>query len=490
MSQSRIESAMTTFPEAATASRIPAGHALQRINGPIALILFFTAHVPLALLMRQYPDVATWHALATLAIGLWWAVARSRPERAMYVCAYIVGAEVLWRMVGASTFWEYGKYAVATILIVRILRSRRLSAPIPILLYFLLLLPSAGILLAGNDLMILRRDISFNLSGPFTLMISAWFFSRQTLSRQTILRIFASLIAPLIGIAAITLYTTFTAPDILFVNESNLTTSGGFGPNQVSAMLGAGALLCFVCLLEGSVSRKVRLVVLGLLILFSVQSAMTFSRGGLFIAFTSAMVTALILLKDRRARIRLLVLGGLLFIFGGYVVLPKLDEFTRGYLITRFRNTAPTRRDEIVADDLRTWEANPVFGVGPGQAKFRHQSFRRNVAAHTEYSRLVAEHGIFGFAALVLLIIATLRTIISAGSTLDRVVKVMVVSWSLLFMLGDAMRLAAPAFLLGLAFATLFPEAMKLKERYRLRWPKYLPERPDSETLPAVDVQS
>ena len=365
-----------------------------------------------------------------------------------------------------------------------------MSAPIPILLYFLLLLPSAGILLAGNDLMNLRRDISFNLSGPFTLMISAWFFSRQTLSRQTILRLFAALIAPLIGIAAITLYTTFTAPDILFLNESNLTTSGGFGPNQVSAMLGAGALLCFVCLLEGSVSRKIRLVVVGALnTVLGAKRHDVFARRA-FHSFYQRDVDGLILLKDRRARIRLLVLGGLLFIFGGYVVLPKLDEFTRGYLITRFRNTAPTRRDEIVADDLRTWEANPVFGVGPGQAKFRHQSFRRNVAAHTEYSRLVAEHGIFGFAALVLLIIATLRTIISAGSTLDRVVKVMVVSWSLLFMLGDAMRLAAPAFLLGLAFATLFPEAMKLKERYRLRWPKYLPERPDSETLPAVDVQS
>ena len=485
---------MTTFQDA-PASRIPAGHALKGINGQVALILFFTAHVPLALWMQRYPEMAMWHAIATLAIGLWWAGIRSRPERAIYVCAYITGAEVLWRMVGASPFWEFGKYAVAAILIVRILRSRRLSAPIPILVYFLLLLPSAGILLAGNDLMIIRRDISFNLSGPFTLMISAWFFSRQKLSRQTLLRVFAILIAPLIGIAAITLYSTFTARDILFVYESNLVTSGGFGPNQVSAMLGAGALLCFVCLLEGSVSRKVRLMILGLLILFSVQSAMTFSRGGLFIAFISAMVTASILARDRRARIRLVVLGALLFLFGGYVVLPKLDEFTRGYLITRFRDTAPTRRDEIVADDLRTWEANPVFGVGPGQAKFRHKSFRQTVAAHTEYSRLVAEHGLFGFAALVLLMVATMRTILSAGSVLERVVKVMVVSWSLLFMLGDAMRLVAPAFLLGLAFATLFPEAIKLKDRYRMRWGRYFlpgsaPQAHDVGAYPAIDLSA
>jgi hypothetical protein len=479
---------MTTFEDASTL-RKPTEGVVKTMNGPLVVILFFAAHVPLALLMRQYPEIATWHALAILAIGLWWAVSRSRSDWSIYVCAYITGAEVLWRMEGANVFWEFGKYAVAAILIVRILRARRLSAPIPIVLYFLLLLPSAGMLLAANDLLLVRRDISFNLSGPFTLMISAWFFSRQTLNRQMVLRLFAAFIAPLIGIASITLYATLTAPDILFVNESNLTTSGGFGPNQVSAMLGAGALLCFVCLLEGSVSRKVRLVLLGLLVLFAVESAMTFSRGGLFIAFTSAMLTALLLMKDRRARIRLVVLGALLFLFGSYVLLPKLDEFTRGYLITRFRNTGPTRRDEIVADDLKTWEDNPVFGVGPGQAKFRHQSFGRPVAAHTEYSRLVAEHGVFGLAALVLLVVAAAHTITGAGSALDRVVKVMLVSWSLLFMLGDAMRLAAPAFLMGLAFATLFPEAIKLKDRYRRRSGRYFLPGSESEAHHTVHTQ-
>ncbi|HVQ37611.1 MAG TPA: hypothetical protein VMS31_08760, partial [Pyrinomonadaceae bacterium] len=206
---------------------------------------------------------------------------------------------------------------------------------------------------------------------------------------------------------------------------------------------------------------------------------------GLFIAFTSSMLTSLFLLKNRRARIRLLVLGALLFVFGSYVLLPKLDEFTRGYLVTRFRNTAPTRRDVIVADDLKTWEDNPVFGVGPGQAKFHHKSFRRTVAAHTEYSRLVAEHGVFGFLALVLLVVAAVRTVTGASSNPERVLKVMLVSWSLLFMLGDAMRLAAPAFFLGLAFASLVPDGIKMRERYRVKWSKYVPAGAAS-TQPAL----
>ena len=363
--------------------RKPAEQGLKALNAPLALVLFFGAHVPLALLMQKYNDIATIHAVATLVIGLWWAVSRSRPDRAIYVCAYITGAEVLWRMVSTNVFWEFGKYTVAAICIVGILRERRLRPPIPILIYFLLLLPSAGMVLADNDLLRARNDISFNLSGPFTLMISAWFFSRQMLSKQTVLRLFAALIGPVVGISSITLYATMTARSIQFANESNFVTSGGFGPNQVSAMLGLGALLCLVCLLEGSVSRTVRLVALGLLILFAVQSALTFSRGGLFMAFTSAMLTSLFLIRNRRARIRLAVLGVALFLLGSYVILPKLEEFTRGNLVTRFQNTEPTHRDVIVADDLKTWEANPLFGVGPGQAKYRHLSFRTSVAAHT-----------------------------------------------------------------------------------------------------------
>src|SRR5437667_4201099 len=199
-------------------------HPLKELNTQLALMLFFAAHVPLALLMRRYPDLATWHALATLAIGLWWAGSRNRPDRAIYVCAYITGAEVLWRMVGAQVFWEFAKYAVAVVFIVAILRGRRLRPPIPILVYFLLLLPSAGMLLADSDLMSARNDISFNLSGPFTLMISAWFFSRQTLTRQTMLRLFVALIGPIIGIASITFYATLTARSIHFGNESNLIT--------------------------------------------------------------------------------------------------------------------------------------------------------------------------------------------------------------------------------------------------------------------------
>ena len=65
----------------------------------------------------------------------------------------------------------------------------------------------------------------------------------------------------------------------------------------------------------------------------------------------------------------------------------------------------------------------------------------------------------------------------------------MVISWSLVFMLGDAMRLVAPAFLVGLAFAVLCPDALQVKERYRLQWGKYFPAREEAEAHNVVRVQ-
>ena len=79
----------------------------------VLAILAYAAHFPLALLEGRQPLVATIHALLSLAVGLAWALSGRRVWRVAYAAAYIAGAEVLWRMVGAHIFWEFGKYTVA-----------------------------------------------------------------------------------------------------------------------------------------------------------------------------------------------------------------------------------------------------------------------------------------------------------------------------------------------------------------------------------------
>src|SRR5467141_723535 len=73
------------------------------------VVIFLAAHIPLALLMSKFESVASVHMITTLGIGLWWVATDDRLERIAYIGAYIVGAEVLWRMTNALAFWEIGK---------------------------------------------------------------------------------------------------------------------------------------------------------------------------------------------------------------------------------------------------------------------------------------------------------------------------------------------------------------------------------------------
>ncbi|HEX3000674.1 MAG TPA: hypothetical protein VHR86_10640, partial [Armatimonadota bacterium] len=132
------------------------------------LLLFLCAHAPLAVLMHLSSGVVTMHAGITLAVGFWWAFTERRLERIALAGAYITGAEVLWRMTGAHIPWEAGKYAVAAIFLIAILRFRGRTSSLP-LLYFALLLPSVPLTLMNPDLSLeeARQQLSFNLSGPF-----------------------------------------------------------------------------------------------------------------------------------------------------------------------------------------------------------------------------------------------------------------------------------------------------------------------------------
>src|SRR6266850_1581087 len=148
------------------------------------VVFFFAAHIPLALLMNKFNSVAWIHLIIILGIGLWWVATDDRVERGAYIGAYIVGAEVLWRMTGAVPVWETGKYMTAALFIV-------------------------------------------------AMMLSACFFSHLRLLQQTLHRIFLSLIGPTVGVAAIACYGIVTTPNIEFGGSSNFETSGGFGTNQV-----------------------------------------------------------------------------------------------------------------------------------------------------------------------------------------------------------------------------------------------------------------
>lgn len=428
-------------------------------------VILCAVHTPLALAIYNVEAVALLHALATLAVGLFLALAgRRRLLQVAYWGAYVAGVEVLWRMAKAPVFWEYGKYATALVLMLALVRSQLFKGQLLPVAYFALLIPSVILTFLGLEVEAARAQVSFNLSGPFALMASAVFFSRLRLTVENVKKLLLAMLIPTVGIAVITLFSTAAAVDsnMIFGENSNTVTSGGFGPNQVSATLGLGALAAWIVISTTKSKLWLKLFLFAAMGLVAVQSALTFSRGGLYNAAGGALLGAVFLMKDSRARLKIMLMVAAVIVIGLFVVLPRLQSITDGALGSRFANTDPSKRADIALADLEIWRDNPVLGVGPGLAKGTRSQYYEEAGsngAHTEFTRLLSEHGLFGFCALVLFIAMSVNNLKRARTAKGKAFIAAMIGWSFLYMANAAMRLVAPAFVFGVTFATFLPEA-------------------------------
>lgn len=409
-------------------------------------------HVPLGMFAPTYPRLAIAHALLTLGVGLAWALLGSRSaDRVACVAAYIVGSEVMWRISGAHAGWEFAKYAMLGVMALWMAQRGRFGSPRTATLYFALLVPSSVLTAQAEEIELARQLITFNLIGPLCVMVSAWFFSQVKLSVEQRRHLYLAIIAPAVAVGTIVFRSTVLNPDITFGSESSVEASGGFGPNQVSAALGLGALVALLAMVDraGTVATGPLMGVCA--VGLSVLSALTLSRGGLYSAFASAAIGSLFLLCDARSRIRVLGALALLGLVGYFVVFPAADRFTGGALSSRFSDTTLTNRDEILKADLQIWQEHFWLGVGPGRGNEYREAYIRNTAAHTEYTRMLAEHGVLGLFSLCALVALGLGALRQRRSMAEAAIAAALLTWGALFMLSYGMRLAAPAFAVGLA---------------------------------------
>ena len=426
----------------------------------IVWLLFIAAHAPLGLLMRAESIAVFVQGAVAFATGLWWSLNPRRPERVAYLGAYIVGSEVLWRMVTDALPWESGKYALIVIFSTALLNRDGIKTLVGAALCFGLLLPSVFLTVQDANPAVVRDMLSFNLSGPLALVVCARFFSSLELSPARTLRLFMALAAPVVAIGAIVVSNIVSLERIHFTFESNFATSGGFGPNQVSLALGLGALASLWCVLERGVRWPLKVSLFGIMLWLGTQSALTFSRGGLLGALISGAVALAFLATQAEARKKLVIVVPIVFAVSSYVIWPALVNFTGGALATRYQETGLTHRDDLATEDLELWYDHPILGVGPGLSPRHHLS---GVAAHTEFTRLLAEHGIFGAFAIVLLLAAGTRNVFRAASAREKALVASTLTWSILFMLNSAMRTVAPSFMYGLSFNVFRPGSREVR---------------------------
>ncbi|GAB4539787.1 MAG: O-antigen ligase family protein [Anaerolineales bacterium] len=419
-------------------------------------IWLLVLHAPLVFIFQAAPIVGRLHSLVALAAGFYVVSKDSTPARSAWVIAYIVASEVLWRGTGAAIFWEYSKYSVLILSVLMMFKFRlfgKMSA-LP-LLFLALLVP--GVFLAEN---LSRQTLAFQLSGLVTMAIASMTFSAMQFEKKDLQRFFLALIVPNISLAALIAYNLATQ-DLSFSSGSNNAVSSGIGANQVSSALSLSATAAFYSVFLLRKQAALRNLMIAVAVGMISASVLTFSRAGLWNAGGALAAGALFLIRDNRQRGRALAAFITMSLLGYFFIFPALNNFTGGALEERFSSLDTTGRDVIFQIDYHLFTKNPVFGVGVGQSLKYHpvDGFGFVKETHTEYGRLLAEHGSLGIAIILILILTpAFRALFSKQNFLTKSISASFSAWALLYMTHAATRMAAPAFAFGLAAANFSTE--------------------------------
>lgn len=443
---------------------------LERVlDNPTAIVVLFLIHLALGQIIRNTPGLGLVQALLVFAVGLYWAISSRYPLiYPAYAVAYIVGNEILWRMNEVPIPWEIAKYSTIVIFSAAWLRVRRGKMPFAPLLYILCLLPGALYTLFGT-VDKTHTLLSNYMSGPVALFVCLVYFSNQVLKTAEVRRLFLLVTMPVAGIAMVTTVQVITQK-IKWANDSNNYASGDFGANQVSTALGLGwtlLVLTGVFLLKRS-ERFLAVLIVPLVLWMITQNFITFSRGGLIEAAVAAVAGGIFLIVIPTKRI-LLFIGIFIGIIFLIIVFPLLDDGTRGNLTLRYQISLDeeelSNRDRIIQNEIDIFEENPLSGAGLGQSVYlRYDMLTWNIASHTEYTRLLADHGLLGVAANVLIVTISLQAFLKQKTWTGRAITAALIVWALLYMFHASTRTVAFAFTFGIAFAQLATDQLPVRD--------------------------
>jgi O-antigen ligase len=433
---------------------IVTGESERAVKDPsfLVVMILIGLHFVVAFLMKQSQTFTTIHAYLTLAVSFIFVLrVRNHPEQLVYVLGYIAGAELLWRGNNASTFYEIGKYSLIVLSILGSILFQRPSAfskwP---LLYLVLLVPSFFVLPYFD-----RESIAFNLAGPVAMASISVFLGAVHLPLSEFKRVLLAVLIPSVSLGFLSLFYIVTNENIVFTGVSLKATSAGIGPNQVASALGLAMVCAYAYVVLETKNKPLRLLMAGIAIWMLVQTMLTFSRGGLWAAVGAVVVSTIYFLRYWRSRIWILMVSAILIPLFVYGVFPMINDFTGNTLSRRLKDPDTTNRDILMQVDLQLFRENPIFGAGPGQSKVYHTFYFRSEQPHTEYTRLLAEHGLFGVAALIILAVVTAQRVFSRRSTHSWSFGVMFTVWALLTMAHSATRLVVVSLIFALPEMTL-----------------------------------
>ena len=385
---------------------------------------------------------------------------KNRVILVLIACAYVAGSDVFLRMTGGNFLYESAKYLIIVFVVIGLFFDGIKGSSFPYLIYLLLLIP--GIFMAGLNVGYntnIRTAIAFNLGGPVCLGIISLYCYNKKINYNDLQKILLSLLLPIVTTAVYLFLYTPNIRDIITGTYSNFQTSGGFGPNQVSTILGLGMFIVSVRFFLESKNITIKGFNLFILGVISYRGIVTFSRGGILTAVIIIIAFLGIYFFSTSYRNRNKILRSI-YLFLGMALLIWITSSiqTMGLIDKRYANQdaagrekkdIATGRTELFAFEIDQFLENPVLGIGVGRVReLRYEIEGIRAASHNEISRVLAEHGLFGVIAFLIIFFTPLFFRIKNKK------NIFFYSFYLFWFLTinhSSMRIAAPAFIYGLS---------------------------------------
>jgi O-antigen ligase len=328
-----------------------------------------------------------------------------------FFLAYFLGFELLGRMAGTSPYipYESGKYFMTLFFLTYFFFCYNKESSKAGWLIVLLSLPSIAVM-PMNSLASFKDNLVFNFLGIFNLGFAVIYFMNRVFDKAELVKLGKLIVFGIVSVIGFLLVKTPDFSTIEFTYSATDATAGGFGTNQVATTLGMGFFILGLFRVLKFQLFKFHWIEIGLLVFLFFRALLTFSRGGVF---TGLLGLALPVLYYNFIYKKGWTRQNVQIIIGAILLIPTLifaNNLTNNKLFERYQGMSPgvragtqeltldqysTGRVEVFLGDLQLWSDHPIFGVGPGSSP----SMRENsgVLAHVEISRLLAEHGIFGF---------------------------------------------------------------------------------------------
>lgn len=435
----------------------------------VVYLYLLALHAFLGFVFFLFPFLSKVYGIAILVFGIYYITqSKNKHNEALLMAAYAVSAEIMLRMTGGAFVNEYGKYLVVLFLFLGMIFTGFSRNALIYWLFLFFLVPSIVLSTITLDITTdVKKAIVFNISGPVCLGISAIYCFKRELTFQRLLGIVTAFSLPLLCLVTYLYFYTPNIQDVVTGTQSNFETSGGFGPNQVSTILGFGIFIFFVQLMLNSSNGLLQMINGGLVLVFAFRGLVTFSRGGVYTGVAMILLLLAILYFQANFQTKPKIAGIILLSFLATLAVWSYSSIkTNGLLDKRYANqdakgrkkeSQLTGREILIESELKMFYENPILGVGVGKNKeLRASQSGIQAASHNEISRMLAEHGALGVIGLLILLLTPLYLF-----AVDRQ-NILALSFFIFWLLTinhAAMRLSAPAFIYALSLLKIYREA-------------------------------